>query len=645
MNRPHQSEIKYASDMSEIMKDRTILDPKAIAEKWQAIIFGIVDHAFEPIVNIHTGATFGYEALLRNFQAAGFETVWEFFESAYKEGVLYQVELMLREKAIEKFCRSGLQERLKLFLNVDNRVLEMPDYQQGSTAKILARYKLPASTICFEISEMHRLSGSDAVLRILQLTKSQNYKIAIDDFGTGFSGLQLMYYASADFIKIDRFFISNISNDSKKRFFVASIINMAHLLGITVIAEGIETEQEFYICRDLGCDLIQGHYIQKATTDVREMRIKYDVVENLVKKDRRKVSQDQDIIYNQSEFIPQIPITATMEEVFNMFLEYENYTFFPVTTENNEPVGIVREKDLKAYTYSMYGRQLLKNKSFGKTLRDFVVKCPIVDINTKAEKMLEIFSVGETVEGIIITAQMEYIGFLSAKALLRVLNEKNLIAARDQNPLTKLPGNMLIYGYVSEALADTQTDYIFVYYDFDNFKPYNDRYGFRNGDRVILLFAEILQKRFTRENCFVGHIGGDDFFVGFKNLHFEEAHELTVMAVQEFTEGVKPYYNETDRERGYIESKDRDGKPKRFPLLTVSAAMQQLPKHRHPLTMDEISTALAEMKKGAKGTQGGVCAATVYEPLQTLYCSNGLPISRGGTDLPINPTSTKSVTT
>lgn len=605
--------------MPEIVTDKAALNPSEIAEKWKTIVYGIIDHAFEPIVNIHTGATFGYEALLRNYQAAGFETIWEFFESAYQEGALYQVELMLREKAIEKFCRTGLQERIKLFLNVDNRVLEMPDYQQGNTAKILARYKMPTSAICFEISEMHRISGSDAVLQILQLTKSQNYKIAIDDFGTGFSGFQLMYYASADFIKIDRFFISNISNDSKKRFFVASIINMAHLLGITVIAEGIETEQEFYICRDLGCDLIQGHYIQKATTNVRELKMKYEIVEMLVRKDRRKISQDQEIIYNQSEFIPQIPITASMEEVFNKFLEFDNYSFFPVTTENNEPIGIVRERDLKAYTYSMYGRQLLKNKSFGKTLKDFIVKCPIVDINTKAEKMLEIFSVDETVEGIIVTAQMEYIGFLSAKALLRVLNEKNLMAARDQNPLTKLPGNTLIYGYVSEALADVDSYYALVYYDFDNFKPYNDRYGFRNGDRVILLFAEILQKRFARESCFVGHVGGDDFFVGFKNLPFDEACELTMMAIQEFTEGVKPYYDEADRERGYIESKDRDGNPKRFPLLTVSAAMLEIPKMRVPLTMDEISAILADMKKSAKGAQGSLCASTIVPAFASEY--------------------------
>jgi diguanylate cyclase (GGDEF)-like protein len=597
--------------MHDIAADTASMNRKAIMEKWRTIVYGIIDHAFEPIVNIHTGATFGFEALLRNYQAAGFETIWEFFESAYNEGALYQVELFLREKAIEKFCRTGYQERIKLFLNMDNRVLEMPDYQQGNTAKVLAQYKLTPNSVCFEISEMQRISGSDAVLQILQLTKSQNYKIALDDFGTGFSGFQLMYYANADFLKIDRFFISNISNDSKKRFFVASIINMAHLLGITVIAEGVETEQEFYICRDLGCDLIQGHYIQKSQTDIREIKMKYEVVESLVKKDRRKFSQDQEVIYNQSEFVPQIPINAPMEQVFDYFLQYDSYNFFPVTTETNEPVGIVREKDLKAYTYSMYGRQLLKNKAFGKTLRDFIIKCPIVDINTKAEKMLEIFAVGESVEGIIITAQMQYIGFLSAKSLLKVLNEKNLMAARDQNPLTKLPGNNLIYGYVSESLVDTDADYQLVYYDFDNFKPYNDRYGFRNGDRVILLFAEILQKRFARENCFVGHVGGDDFFVGLKNLSYEESHELAMMAIHEFTEGVKPYYDDADRMRGFIESKDREGNMKQFRLLTVSAAILEIPKNRSALTMDEISAILADMKKSAKGAQGGICASTI----------------------------------
>ena len=67
------------------------------------------------------------------------------------------------------------------------------------------------------------------------------------------------------------------------------------------------------------------------------------------------------------------------------------------------------------------------------------------------------------------------------------LSEKNIAIARDQNPLTKLPGNTLITAYISETLNDLENTYVYVYFDFDNFKPFNDSYGFRIGDRAILL--------------------------------------------------------------------------------------------------------------------------------------------------------------
>ncbi|MFN3395049.1 MAG: GGDEF domain-containing protein, partial [Candidatus Thermochlorobacter sp.] len=332
----------------------------------------------------------------------------------------------------------------------------------------------------FELTERHRFSDLTRALQLLKVTHAQSYKITIDDFGVGYSGMQLLYSIEPDFIKIDRFFISDITKDSKKRFFVTNIVNMAHLLGILVVAEGIETEQEFYICRDLGCDFVQGYLFQAPTTDVSQLKLKYDYVEQLSRADRRKTSNDQQLVYSKVEFIPQLSSDASVEEVFNYFLENKNSSFCPVTTPRNEPLGIVRERDLKSFAYSPYGRELLK--SSGKTLKDFLVRCPIVDINTKAEQMIEIFSrENEDSEGIIIVEDMQYIGFLSARSLLSIINEKNLIIARDQNPLTKLPGNTLIHTYVSEGLAAGVDHYSLIYYDFDNFKPYNDKYGFRRG--------------------------------------------------------------------------------------------------------------------------------------------------------------------
>ncbi|MDW8465084.1 MAG: GGDEF domain-containing protein [Chloroherpetonaceae bacterium] len=588
---------------------------RTLEEKWAAIVFDIVDYAFEPIINVHTGAAFGFEALLRNYQAVGFDTIQEFFDAAYREKVLFKVELFLREKAIQKFIAAGLHEKAKLFFNVDARIINMPDYQQGHTARILARYGLKPHSMTFEITERQRLENTERVLQILRITQAQSYNIAIDDFGVGYSGLQLLYTLEPDFIKIDRFFISNLATDSKKRFFVTSIVNMAHLLGITVIAEGIETEQEYYVCRDLGCDFVQGYLFQAPTTDITQLQLKYEYVERLARLDRRKSVSDQQLIYDKAEYIPQLSIDADMEEVFNYFLENKHISFCPITTPNNEPVGIVRERDIKAFAYSLYGRQLLKNKSAAKSLKDFIVRCPIVDINTRAEQMLEIFSMEDDAEGIIIVEDMQYIGFLSTKSLLRIINEKNVAAARDQNPLTKLPGNTVIHAYVSEGLEQKVDHYALVYYDFNNFKPYNDKYGFRRGDKAILLFADILRRRFTQENCLVGHIGGDDFFLGFKNVPFEDAYRQAKEAIVEFTESVKELYDEKDRLNGYLEAKDREGNLKRFPLLTVSAAMLVIAGEKSSCSMEEVSMILAEMKKMSKSNSEKITAATVYRRL------------------------------
>ena len=116
---------------------------------------------------------------------------------------------------------------------------------------------------------------------------SSNYNIAIDDFGVGVSGLKLLYFSQADIIKIDRFFIENINGDAKKRLFCSSIINMAHIMGMKVVAEGVETLKEFYTCKNIGADFIQGFFVQKPTTLIDEIKPIYkDIVKYLLNEKR-----------------------------------------------------------------------------------------------------------------------------------------------------------------------------------------------------------------------------------------------------------------------------------------------------------------------------------------------------------------------
>ena len=100
---------------------------------------------------------------------------------------------------------------MKLFYNIDNRVLEMPDYNHGNTEKFLKENNLFPPNFCIELSEQHEFSSYNHTHQILRDYKEQNYRIAIDDFGTGYSGLTLLYHCEPDYIKIDRFFLSKTS--------------------------------------------------------------------------------------------------------------------------------------------------------------------------------------------------------------------------------------------------------------------------------------------------------------------------------------------------------------------------------------------------------------------------------------------------
>jgi diguanylate cyclase (GGDEF)-like protein len=574
-----------------------------------------MDYAMQPIINIHNGSCYGMEALLRGVDSAGFQSIADVFDRAYQDGVLHETDLLLREKALEKFTAHPEAEGIKLFFNLDNRILVSSNYETGETKRILDRLSLPEDTICFEISERNRLVNVSETLHILDAYRSQGFKIALDDCGTGFSGLQLLYYTKPDLIKIDRFFIDGIANDLNKRLLVSSIVNIAHLTGSLVVAEGVETPQEFFACRDIGCDLVQGFLVQPPETEIQLIKTRYDHIRILTEKDRRShISDDKDLIKMEIEYLEPISARMPVLEVFERFRNRKPQSFYPVVNQNSEPIGVVFESSFKDYAYSRFGRELLENQAYGGDLRRFVSRFPIAEIHTSAEKILEIFSRNRDIEGILIVEGMKYAGFLSAHSLLRVLNEKNLAIARDQNPLTKLPGNTLIYSFVSKALEDTATQYVVVYFDFDNFKPYNDTYGFRSGDRVIQLFSDLLKSQTQGPDHFAGHIGGDDFFMGIKAHPLEEAQAQVKEIIGAFKRNVESFYDPDALHRGYIRARNRKGQEEEYPLLTASAVMVELPVFRSRIySADDISGLIARHKKGAKNSPEKCCLVSIRD--------------------------------
>lgn len=177
---------------------------------------------------------------------------------------------------------------------------------------------------------------------------------------------------------------------------------------------------------------------------------------------------------------------------------------------------------------------------------------------------------------------------------------------RSINPLSGLPGNFKIYGFIDRELSEGAKIAV-LYLDLDNFKAYNDYYGFAHGDDVILLVASILErvmKAEGRENTdLLGHIGGDDFVIVTEpafSSHYCDA------AIKRFDEKIPLLYDEKDRERGYIELKDRRGNLQRYPIMTISIGVVTNERRSFESHVD-LAEVAAEVKNRAKDQEGSTC--------------------------------------
>lgn len=141
---------------------------------------------------------------------------------------------------------------------------------------ILHANSLSPMHLNLEITEDEAMEDPELIISILTKLKSIGIKISLDDFGTGYSSLSYVNRLPLDLIKIDRSLITNLDTDSNNKLIIKSIIIMAHSLNFKVVAEGIETEAQLSILKDLKCDLIQGYLIGKpmVAADFEERFIK-----------------------------------------------------------------------------------------------------------------------------------------------------------------------------------------------------------------------------------------------------------------------------------------------------------------------------------------------------------------------------------
>ena len=220
----------------------------------------------------------------------------------------------------------------------------------------------------------------------------------------------------------------------------------------------------------------------------------------------------------------------------------------------------------------------------------------VVTSNNSEKHIIDILK--KDVESVIANPEDDKIVYYSVKNIMRLLNSNRTVS-----PLTGLPGNVQIQSEIKRRL-DLGKKFAMLYADLDNFKAYNDTYGFSKGDEIIKFTARTLTKHVlegkNHECNFVGHIGGDDFIA---IVEGEDYEKLCQNIIVEFEANVENYFTKEDFTRGYMEVENRKGIMEQFPLTSLSIGVVEVTKQRFKNTI-EIGEAGAQVKHLAKTIYG-----------------------------------------
>ncbi len=222
---------------------------------------------------------------------------------------------------------------------------------------------------------------------------------------------------------------------------------------------------------------------------------------------------------------------------------------------------------------------------------------PIIVISSVKDKSHRIEILQACVEHYIKSPIDEEYLYHTVKNIIRLLDVN-----RGVSPLTGLPGNIQIQAEMKKRLLNKE-HFAILYVDLDNFKAYNDIYGFLNGDEIIKFTARCILNHVAEvsaEDNFVGHIGGDDFVAIIPKTECEDICQDIIL---EFDKGVQKYFNEEDLKRGYLEVPNRKCVLEQFPLTTISIGVVIVEEGRFHNVL-EIGEVAAQVKHLAKTTPG-----------------------------------------
>ncbi|MDD4929286.1 MAG: phosphodiesterase [Gallionella sp.] len=554
---------------------------------------------FQPVISLKNGEFIGYEGLIRGPSDSPLHSPINLFDAALRQNLFLEVEVLSRQVVLAAFARQKLPG--KLFLNISPQALTHPSFKNGQTLAFMRTHHIDPACVVMEITENQPTYDFEEMRSALLHYRGMGFNIAIDDLGAGFSGLRLWSELRPEYIKIDMHFIQGVDQDPIKLQFLKSIQQIAERCGTRVIAEGIETEGELRVVKELGIAFGQGYFIARpspvppllANSETSSIIHSSGIAPLATLRQRTQINAHKLLTYVE----PVQPETPN-EAVFERFSGNPALHILPVV-KNGLPTGIINRYQFIDCFAQPFQRELIGKKACEK----FIQSAPLlVDKNMPIDELSHFLVEADSrhlADGFIITENGRYTGVASGQDLLRELTRMQLEAARHANPLTLLPGNAPINEYM-ESLLRENASFVACYCDLDHFKPFNDCYGYSKGDEMIQLTGRLLGWACDHKLDFIGHVGGDDFILLLQSPDWKKRCEQALLS---FEQAASLLFRKEHLLSGGYTSETRDEQLRFHPLTSLSIGAIQVTPGQFS-SHHEVSAAMSHAKKMAKKKPG-----------------------------------------
>lgn len=597
MGRMHVDDVLPASPAR---RGRSLLQRSPLAA---LIEDGRLRFVFQPIADLVGGEVFAYEALMRGPAGSPLESPEVMLRCAAEEGRLLELEIAAALGAIAAFGTLALPG--KLFINLGAPTIEAFAADRGALLfRAAVDAGLAPARLMIELTEHERVEHPELLREALTVFSAQDIGLALDDFGDGRSSLRLWSQLKPAIVKLDKYFAREVHRDPRKVDVVRAMLTLAERFGTLLVAEGIETPAELAVLRDLGCRYAQGYLLGRpqpvpAAALPEEVGLLLASSKISVLPNAMPDPHPDNTVARLIVEAPTVQAESCNEDVRRVFAKWPELHAVAVL-ERDYPVGLIDRRTFldryaQPYFNDLYGRRSCSGLMNARPLR--------VDRAVPIESMVRMLAGDDQrylFEGFIVTDGGRYAGLATGESLVRAVTERRIEAARHANPLTFLPGNIPITEHI-RRLLQAGAGFAACYFDLNNFKPYNDLYGYWRGDEMIKLAAQCILEACDQGQDFVGHVGGDDFVALFQSEDWELRCRR---AVHEFSARARALFDDADLTRGGFESEDRRGFRAFFPLtaLSVGAVEVTQGQFRSP---EDVASAAASAKKVAKGAPGG----------------------------------------